>query len=157
MDEAVTKIPLDKIRRLSRRRGERVLVCLVGVQTNQFCRGADIALALRQEGVGIIALREDEGKAIEFIIQVDVASYENPGFIEKAVRAGCCSVFIGMESLNPRKPRARPRTGCRNTRSALRRGTMRGYLPGNFEIIRCVFRTVPRRLRSAPWLERPRT
>ena len=266
VDEAVTKIPLDKICRLSRRPGERVLVCLVGVQTNQFCRAADIALSLRREGVEVmiggfhvsgmlamfptvspeiqqlldagvsvvagevehrwadllsdahqgrlqsvyrflddppdlcraprpimdkrfrrkyarsnygtldcsrgcpfncsfctiinvqgrksryrspecvadtvrnafrescvnlyfftddnfarnpvweeifdrlIALREQEGIAIEFIIQVDIDSYKIPGFIEKAARAGCCSVFLGMESLNPRNLQAAGKT-----------------------------------------------
>ncbi len=268
VDEAVTKFPLDKICRLSRRTGERVLVCLVGVQTNQFCRAADIALTLRREGVAvmiggfhvsgmlamfpalspeiqqlvdagvsvvagevehrwadlllaslssatckpvyrflddppdlsdaplshhrtsssrrkfvhsnygtidcsrgcpfncsfctiinvqgrksryrspeciadtirhafresgvnlyfftddnfarnpaweeifdrIIALREHEGIAIEFVIQVDIGSYKIPGFIEKAARAGCCSVFIGMESLNPRNLQAAGKT-----------------------------------------------
>src|SRR5512146_2507204 len=54
VDEAVTKFPLDKICRLSRRTGERVLVCLVGVQTNQFRRAADIALTLRREGVEVM-------------------------------------------------------------------------------------------------------
>lgn len=266
VDEAVTKIPLDKIRRLNRRRGRRVLACLVGVQTNQFCRAADIALTLRRDGVEVmiggfhvsgmlamfptvspeirqlldagvsvvagevedrwadllldayqgrlrsiyrfldnppdlchaprpimdrklrrkcvrsnygtidcsrgcpfncsfctiinvqgrksryrspecvadtirhefresgvnlyfftddnfarnpaweetfdrlISLRENEGIAIEFIMQVDVASYEIAGFIDKAVRAGCCSVFIGMESLNPRNLQAAGKT-----------------------------------------------
>jgi hypothetical protein len=257
VDEAVTKMPLDRIFCLNRRAGERVLVCLVGVQTNQFCRAADIALALRCKQVAVmiggfhisgmlamfptvspeiqqlvdagvsvvagevehrwadllrdafdgklkpiyrflddlpnlsdapppirpkhftakyvhsnygtidcsrgcpfncsfctiinvqgrksryrspeciaatirqayrdsgvnlyfftddnfarnpawekifdrlIALREDEGIAIEFVIQADIPSDRIPGFIDKAVRAGCCTVFIGMESLNP--------------------------------------------------------
>ncbi len=39
--------------------------------------------------------------SIEFIIQVDVASYRIPGFVEKAARAGCSNVFIGMESIDP--------------------------------------------------------
>ena len=282
VDEAVNKMPLDAIVRLNRRAGERVLVCLVGVQTNQFCRAADIALALRQKQVAVmiggfhtsgmlalfpsgspeiqqlvdagvsviagevehrwadilkdayegklkpiycflddlpdlsdaprpikhkqftakhvhsnygtidcsrgcpfncsfctiinvqgrktryrspeciaetirqayrdsgvnlyfftddnfarnpaweeifdrlIALREDEGTAIEFVIQADIPSHNIPGFIDKAVRAGCCTVFIGMESLNPRetlRPWARPRTGCGNTAQPLRPGT----------------------------------
>jgi hypothetical protein len=54
VDEAVDKVPLENIYRLSRRAGERVLVCLVGVQTNQFCRAADIALALRRERVPVM-------------------------------------------------------------------------------------------------------
>ena len=58
----------------------------------------------------LIALREQEGIAIEFIIQVDIGSYKIPGFIEKAARAGCCSVFVGMESLNPRNLQAAGKT-----------------------------------------------
>ncbi|MGD0201061.1 MAG: radical SAM protein, partial [Bryobacteraceae bacterium] len=54
LDEAVTRLPLRRISRLNRRSGERVLVCLVGVQTNQFCRAADIALELRREGVAVM-------------------------------------------------------------------------------------------------------
>lgn len=50
----------------------------------------------------LIAMRRDEGIAIEFLMQVDVPSYRMPGFVEKAEQAGCCSVFIGVESLNPR-------------------------------------------------------
>lgn len=258
LDEAVTRIPLDSISRLNRRPGERLLVCMVGVQTNQFCRAADIALALRRAGVEVmiggfhvsgmlamfrdvppeiqqlvdrgasvvagevehcwadllhdayegnlkpiyrflddppdfshappprmdkrsmrkcvdprygtidcsrgcpfncsfctiinvqgrksrnrspeciadgirhayresgtnvyfftddnftrnpaweeifdrlIGLREQEGIAIEFVIQVDVPSYRIPGFVEKAARAGCGTVFIGLETLNVR-------------------------------------------------------
>jgi hypothetical protein len=40
--------------RLNRRFGDRVVVSLVGVQTNQFCRASDIALALRHEGVPVL-------------------------------------------------------------------------------------------------------
>jgi radical SAM superfamily enzyme YgiQ (UPF0313 family) len=50
----------------------------------------------------LIAMRRDEGIAIEFLMQVDVPAYRIPGFVEKASQAGCCSAFIGMESLNPR-------------------------------------------------------
>lgn len=263
VDEAVTKVPVNRIRRLNRRAGERALACLVGVQTNQFCRAADIALTLRREGVAVmiggfhvsgmlamfeapspeiqelvdagvsvvagevehrwadllrdayegslqpiyrflddppdlshaprpimdqqsmrkfihgssygtidcsrgcpfncsfctiinvqgrksryrspecvtatireayresganlyfftddnfsrnpvwertldalIELREREGIPLEFIMQVDVPAYRIPGFIDKAARAGCSSVFIGMESLNPRNLQA---------------------------------------------------
>ncbi|MEE9180489.1 MAG: radical SAM protein [Vicinamibacteria bacterium] len=257
-DEAVEKLPLRKIAKLNRRNGERVVVCLVGVQSNQFCRASDIALELRREGVpvliggfhvsGVLALfpevspeiqklldagvsvvagevehrwdgllrdayegrlqpiyqflndlpdlsdaprplintgylrkfvssnfgtidgsrgcpfncsfctiinvqgrksrhrspeyiaqtmhqnylehgvdfyfftdddfarnpaweavfdritklREEEGVPVKFMIQVDTLSYKIPGFVEKAARAGCSNVFIGMESINPR-------------------------------------------------------
>lgn len=258
LDEAVDKLPLNAISRLNGRAGERVLVCLVGVQTNQICRATDIALGLRRERVAVmiggfhvsgmlamfpgvpaeiqqlvdagvsvvagevehcwarllrdafegklkpiyrflddppdlseaplpikhqqftakhvhsnygtmdcsrgcpfncsfctiinvqghrsrhrspecivravrqsyrdsgvslyfftddnfarnpaweeifdrlIALREQEGIGVEFVMQADIASHKIPGFIEKSVCAGCCTVFIGLESLNPR-------------------------------------------------------
>ncbi len=257
-DEAVEKLPLGRIAKLNRRKGERVVVCLVGVQSNQFCRASDIALELRREGVpvliggfhvsGVLAmfpgvspeiqelldagvsvvagevehrwagllrdayegklkpiytflndlpdlsdaprplinrsylrkfvasnfgtidcsrgcpfncsfctiinvqgrkaryrspecivqtlrqnylehgvhfhfftdddfarnptweavfdrlikLREEEGVPVKFMIQVDTLSYKIPRFVEKATRAGCSNVFIGMESINPR-------------------------------------------------------
>ena len=53
-DEMVDKIPLEKIARLHRRSGEKVVVGLVGVQTNQFCRASDIALELRSHGVPVV-------------------------------------------------------------------------------------------------------
>jgi radical SAM superfamily enzyme YgiQ (UPF0313 family) len=55
------------------------------------------------EGIldALIELHEKEGIPVEFMIQVDVASYRIPGFVEKAARAGCSNVFIGMESINP--------------------------------------------------------
>jgi len=50
----------------------------------------------------LIAMRGEEGIAIQFLMQVDLPAYRTPEFVEKASQAGCCSVFIGMESLNPR-------------------------------------------------------
>jgi radical SAM superfamily enzyme YgiQ (UPF0313 family) len=49
----------------------------------------------------LIKLREEEQVPLTFMMQVDVLSYRTPGFVEKAARAGCSNVFIGMESLNP--------------------------------------------------------
>jgi hypothetical protein len=312
VDEAVDKIPLDRIFRLSRRAGERVLVCLVGVQTNQICRAADIALALRQKQVAVmiggfhvsgmmamfpavspeiqqlvdagvsvvagevehrwegllrdayegklkpiyrfldnppdlsnaprpikhsqftakhvhsnygtmdcsrgcpfncsfctiinvqgrksryrspecivgtirqayrdfgvnlyfftddnfsrnpaweeifdrlISLREDEGIAVEFVIQADIASDKIPGFIDKAVRAGCCTVFIGMESLNPRNLQAVGKTQNRvqgyhasieawhNARVTTLVGYIIGFPHDTEESIRCDIRRLVR-------------
>jgi radical SAM superfamily enzyme YgiQ (UPF0313 family) len=48
---------------------------------------------------GLIAMRQHEGIAIDFMMQVDTACGRIPHFIEKAARAGCVQVFIGMESL----------------------------------------------------------
>ena len=48
----------------------------------------------------LIHLRTEEGISVEFMMQVDVLSYKIDRFIEKAKRAGCSNVFIGMESVN---------------------------------------------------------
>ena len=48
----------------------------------------------------IILLRERDGLGISFIIQVDTASHRLPRFIEKAGKAGCRKVFIGIENVN---------------------------------------------------------
>jgi radical SAM superfamily enzyme YgiQ (UPF0313 family) len=48
---------------------------------------------------GLIRLREVEGKTVDFMMQVDVQAPRIRGFIEKAARAGCVQVFIGMETL----------------------------------------------------------
>lgn len=48
----------------------------------------------------LIRLREDEQIPVEFMMQVDVLSWKIPNFVAKARRAGCRTVFIGMESLD---------------------------------------------------------
>lgn len=53
-DETAEKVPLKKIVRWSRAPGIKLLVCLVGVQTNQFPRALDMAKALRAEGLTVI-------------------------------------------------------------------------------------------------------
>jgi radical SAM superfamily enzyme YgiQ (UPF0313 family) len=49
----------------------------------------------------LIDLRENKGVPIKLILQVDTLCHRIPGFIEKAARAGCNQVFIGLESINP--------------------------------------------------------
>ncbi|MBN1476070.1 radical SAM protein [Candidatus Sumerlaeota bacterium] len=49
----------------------------------------------------MIEMREREGIKLTFMMQVDTQSHRIPRFIEKARRAGCTQVFIGVESLNP--------------------------------------------------------
>ncbi|MEP3045715.1 MAG: radical SAM protein [Roseibium sp.] len=49
----------------------------------------------------IIQLREQDGINIHFLIQIDTLAHRLPNFIEKAARAGCTHVFIGLESINP--------------------------------------------------------
>ena len=49
----------------------------------------------------LIELREKEGFKIRLLLQVDTLCHRIPGFIEKAARAGCNAVFIGLENINP--------------------------------------------------------
>ncbi|MSR59572.1 MAG: radical SAM protein [Planctomycetaceae bacterium] len=49
----------------------------------------------------LIDLREKEGIRLKIFIQVDTMCHKIPNFIEKATRAGCKRVFIGMESVSP--------------------------------------------------------
>ncbi len=49
---------------------------------------------------GLIALREEKGIVINFMMQVDTQAWKIPGFIEKAARAGCTQIYLGIESLN---------------------------------------------------------
>lgn len=48
----------------------------------------------------VIALKEKEGIPFHFMMQLDTQAYLVPNFVEKAARAGCRQVFIGIESLN---------------------------------------------------------
>lgn len=49
----------------------------------------------------IIELKERDGISIHFLIQIDTLAHRLPNFIDKAARAGCTHVFIGLESINP--------------------------------------------------------
>src|ERR1700677_1956869 len=49
----------------------------------------------------LIELREVKGFKIRLLLQVDTLCHRIPGFIEKAARAGCNAVFIGLENINP--------------------------------------------------------
>ena len=49
----------------------------------------------------LIEMREKEGLTLQFIIQVDTLCYRIPNFVDKAARAGCLRVFIGLENINP--------------------------------------------------------
>ena len=49
----------------------------------------------------LIRMREEEGLTLQFIIQVDTLCHKIPNFVEKAARAGCARVFIGLENINP--------------------------------------------------------
>src|ERR687891_1900240 len=52
-DETAEKVPLSKIVSWGREPGTKVLVCLVGVQTNQFPRALDMARLFRAEDMAV--------------------------------------------------------------------------------------------------------
>lgn len=54
LDETVHKIDVRKIVRASRHRDTKTVVCLVGVQTNQFPRAADLAVQFREAGLDVL-------------------------------------------------------------------------------------------------------
>jgi hypothetical protein len=49
----------------------------------------------------LIYLREREKFDLRLLFQVDTLCHRIPSFIEKAARAGCTVVFIGLENINP--------------------------------------------------------
>ena len=49
----------------------------------------------------IIELREKEGIHIKLLVQVDTMCHRIPNFIDKIARAGCNTVYIGLENINP--------------------------------------------------------
>jgi hypothetical protein len=53
-DETAEKLPIKTIIKWSREPGTKLLVCLVGVQTNQFPRALDIARCFRAEDIAVI-------------------------------------------------------------------------------------------------------
>jgi hypothetical protein len=49
----------------------------------------------------LIELRERDKINVKLLLQVDTLCHRIPNFIEKAARAGCTAVFIGLENINP--------------------------------------------------------
>ncbi|HZC58090.1 MAG TPA: radical SAM protein [Xanthobacteraceae bacterium] len=49
----------------------------------------------------LIELREREKFEIKLLLQVDTLCHRIPNFIEKAARAGCTAIFLGLENINP--------------------------------------------------------
>lgn len=54
IDETVQRVDVRRIVQASRRRGTKVIVCLAGVQSNQFARASDLALMFRQAGIAVL-------------------------------------------------------------------------------------------------------
>jgi len=49
----------------------------------------------------LIELRERDKFNIKLLLQVDTLCHRIPNFIEKAARAGCTAIFLGLENINP--------------------------------------------------------
>ncbi len=49
-DETIQKVPVKKLSRRILKQGDRALVCMVGVQTNQYARALDLALEFKAKG-----------------------------------------------------------------------------------------------------------
>jgi radical SAM superfamily enzyme YgiQ (UPF0313 family) len=54
LDEAVHKVNVPRIIRRSRRSGWKTVICLVGVQSNQYPRAVDLARSFRQAGLDVL-------------------------------------------------------------------------------------------------------
>jgi radical SAM superfamily enzyme YgiQ (UPF0313 family) len=54
IDETVERVNIKKIVRKNGIKGNKTVVCLVGVQSNQFPRASDLALAFRKSGVDVL-------------------------------------------------------------------------------------------------------
>lgn len=92
-DDNVQRVPIRRIIRKHQRGRERVLVGLVGVQSNQFARASDLALALRAGGVpvmiggfhvsGVLALFPKPTRELQLLLDAGVTlvkgEVEGPG------------------------------------------------------------------------------
>jgi len=54
IDETVQRVDIGRIVRAGRSRGTKAIACLVGVQSNQFARARDLAMALRAGGIDVL-------------------------------------------------------------------------------------------------------
>src|SRR3989338_902851 len=54
IDETVEKVDVRKIIRASRKKRTKTIICLVGVQSNQFPRAADLAKEFRSAGIDVL-------------------------------------------------------------------------------------------------------
>ncbi len=54
LDEAVDRVPVEKICRSQRNSETKTIVCMVGVQTNQFPRACDLARSFRKAGLTVM-------------------------------------------------------------------------------------------------------
>lgn len=99
-DDTVQRVPIQKIARMSRQPGIRVVVGFVGVQSNQFERMSDLALELANTGVqvmvggfhvsGVLALFDTPTPELQRLLDAGVSlvrgEAEAPGALLKILR-----------------------------------------------------------------------
>ena len=99
-DDGVQRPPIRRLIRRNRRRGTRVLVGLVGVQSNQFARASDLALELRAGGVpvmiggfhvsGMLAMFDEPSYELQKVLEHGVTlvrgEAEAPGLLKQILR-----------------------------------------------------------------------
>ena len=54
IDETVERVKIEEIIQKNKVRGTKTIVCLVGVQSNQFPRASDLALSFRKSGIDVL-------------------------------------------------------------------------------------------------------
>ncbi|MDD5670363.1 MAG: radical SAM protein [Candidatus Omnitrophica bacterium] len=97
---------VDAVINLIRQNYQRHKISFYFFTDDNFCRNKNWEDLLD----AFIKLREVEKIPLLFMIQVDTRSHLIPNFVEKAARAGCEQVFIGMESLNEENLKAVEKT-----------------------------------------------
>ena len=111
----------------------------------------------------LIEMREQEGLELQFIIRIDTLCLRISNFVEKAARAGCKRVFIGLENINPdnllqaKKKQNRVHEyrqmflAWRAQRVSTYAGCILGFPGDTPERIACDIRTVQRELPLISW------
>jgi radical SAM superfamily enzyme YgiQ (UPF0313 family) len=112
--------------------------------TSYFITDDDFARNKNWEAIldRLIELREREGIEIRLTIQVDVLCHKIPRFVEKAARAGCKRVFVGIESINPDNLKAASK--CQN-RVAEYRAMLQVLAQGRCDNLRRLYSRFSRR------------
>jgi radical SAM superfamily enzyme YgiQ (UPF0313 family) len=90
LDESVHYVDVKKIIRSSRRAGTKTIVCLVGVQTNQFPRASDLAIAFRNAGLTVLIGGFHVSGSIAML-------HTTPPEIQALIEAGCTVVLGEVE------------------------------------------------------------
>lgn len=95
-DESIGRIPIEKIARMNRRKGTRVLVGLIGVQSGQFARASDLAKEFRARGVevaiggfhvsGTLSLFDKMTPEIEELVRLGVTILQGEGETKEVFR-----------------------------------------------------------------------